>query len=181
VAEFAGLAKLMPAYSAFFFIVTLGSLALPAAGGFVGEFLVLIGTLTSTALPHARLFASLGALGMILSAAYMLWMYQRVIFGRIGNAANLKLADLSLREWVALAPGVVLIFVMGVSPALFLYRSEPDIKAIGEVGVNPSSRLYIPQLNSTSEGERRGRAADARGQPTSRLYIPQLNSTSEGE
>src|SRR5262249_61743165 len=129
VAEFAGLAKLMPAYSAFFFIVTLGSLALPAAGGFVVEFLVLIGTLTSTALPHARLFASLGALGMILSAAYMLWMYQRVIFGRIGNPANLKLADLNLREWVVLAPAIVLIFVLVGYPSLFLSRTVPEIKA----------------------------------------------------
>ena len=131
IAEFGGLVKVMPVYSVLFFIVTLGSIALPAVGGFVGEFLVLIGAFTSSALPHARLFASLAALGMILSAVYMLWMYQRVIFGAIKNPDNLKLADLSWRERFVLAPAIVLIFVMGVFPNLFLSRSEPDVKAIG--------------------------------------------------
>jgi len=181
IAEFGGLAKVMPAYSALFFIVTLGSIALPAAGGFVGEFLVLVGTFTSAALPHARLFASLGALGMILSAVYMLWMYQRVIFGEIGNPANLKLSDLSLREWFVLVPAVVLIFVMGVYPSLFLSRSEPDIKAIGDAGLKPSSRLYSPQLNSRLRGGLPGRAAEEGKQQTSPLYIPVLNSTLERE
>jgi NADH-quinone oxidoreductase subunit M len=96
----------------------------------VGEFLILVGTFTSTVLPQAKLFASLAAIGMILSAVYMLWMYQRVIYGEVRNPANLKLADLNAREKLALAPLIVLIFVMGVYPSLFLSRSDAAIQAI---------------------------------------------------
>jgi len=76
--------------------------------GFVGEFLILLGTFNSTLLPHARLFASLAALGMILSAVYMLWMYQRVVFGEVRNPSNLKLADLNAREKLVLVPFALL-------------------------------------------------------------------------
>jgi NADH-quinone oxidoreductase subunit M len=130
IAEFGGLANVMPVYSALFMIVTLSSIALPLLNGFVGEFLILIGTYTSTVLPHARLFASLAAIGMILSAVYMLWMYQRVIYGEVTNPANQKLADLSLREKLALAPIIALVFVMGVYPNLFLSRSYATIQAL---------------------------------------------------
>ncbi len=130
IAEFGGLARVMPVYSALFLIVTLSSIALPLLNGFVGEFLVLIGTFTSPALPHAKLFASLAAIGMILSAVYMLWMYQRVIYGEVTNPANHKLADLSAREKLALAPIIALIFVMGVYPGPFLSRSAASIQAI---------------------------------------------------
>jgi NADH-quinone oxidoreductase subunit M len=130
IAEFGGLANVMPVYSTLFLIVTLSSIALPLLNGFVGEFLILVGTFTSTVLPQAKLFASLAAIGMILSAVYMLWMYQRVIYGEVRNPANLKLADLNAREKLALAPLIVLIFVMGVYPSLFLSRSDAAIQAI---------------------------------------------------
>src|SRR5437016_7300773 len=107
IAEFGGLANVMPVFSTFFMIVTLSSIALPLLNGFVGGFLILIGTFTSTLLPHAKLFALLAALGMILSAVYMLWMYQRVIYGKVTNPANLKLTDLSFREKLVLAPMIV--------------------------------------------------------------------------
>src|SRR5256712_5388792 len=113
IAEFGGLANVMPVFSTFFMIVTLSSIALPLLNGFVGEFLILIGTFTSTLLPHAKLFASLAALGMILSAVYMLWMYQRVIFAQVRNTSNLNLADLNFRERLVLAPIAVLVVVMG--------------------------------------------------------------------
>jgi NADH-quinone oxidoreductase subunit M len=128
ISEFGGLARVMPVYSAVFAIVMFSSMALPMLNGFVGEFLVLIGTFTSSQLPHARLFASLASLGMILSAVYMLWMYQRVIFGEIRNPENLKLADLNGREKLVLAPVIVLIFVMGIFPGLFLSRSGPTMQ-----------------------------------------------------
>ena len=130
IAEFGGLARVMPVYSTLFLIVALSSIALPLLNGFVGEFLVLIGTFTSPVLPRAKLFASLAAIGMILSAVYMLWMYQRVIYGDVTNPANKKLADLSAREKFALAPLIVLIFVMGVLPGPFLSRSNASIQAI---------------------------------------------------
>jgi len=130
IAEFGGLANVMPVFSTFFMIVTLSSIALPLLNGFVGEFLILIGTFTSTLLPHAKLFASLAALGMILSAVYMLWMYQRVIFGEVRNTSNLKLADLNFREKLVLAPIAVLVLVMGVYPSLFLSRTDQTIQSI---------------------------------------------------
>src|SRR5881396_352195 len=104
IAEFGGLANVMPVFSTFFMVVTLSSIALPLLNGFVGEFLILLGTLNSTLLPHARLFASMAALGMILSAVYMLWMYQRVIFGELRNTSNLTPADFNFREKLVLAP-----------------------------------------------------------------------------
>jgi NADH-quinone oxidoreductase subunit M len=130
IAEYGGLAGIMPMYSTFFLIVTLSSIALPLLNGFVGEFLILVGTFTSPALPYARLFASLAAVGMILSAVYMLWMYQRVVFGEARNPLNLKLGDLTARERLVLVPLVALIFLMGIYPALFLSRSDATVQAI---------------------------------------------------
>jgi NADH-quinone oxidoreductase subunit M len=130
IAEFGGLANVMPVFSALFLIVTLSSIALPLLNGFVGEFLVLVGTFTSGVLPRARLFASLAAVGMILSAVYMLWMYQRVIMGEVRNPANKELRDLNARERFALAPLVVLIFLMGIYPSMFLSRSNAAIETI---------------------------------------------------
>ncbi|HKG22341.1 MAG TPA: NADH-quinone oxidoreductase subunit M, partial [Blastocatellia bacterium] len=136
IAEFGGLAAVMPAFSTLFLIVTLSSIALPLLNGFVGEFLILVGTFISGVLPYARLFGSLAALGMILSAVYMLWMYQRVIFGEVKNPLNLGLRDLNGRERLALAPMIALIFVMGIFPAPFLSRSRTAMEAI-KARVNP--------------------------------------------
>lgn len=130
IAEFGGLANVMPVFSTFFMIVTLSSIALPLLNGFVGEFLILIGTFTSTLLPHAKLFASLAALGMILSAVYMLWMYQRVVFGEVHNPSNSKLTDLSHREKLVLTPIAILVVVMGVYPGFFLTRTDHTIQSI---------------------------------------------------
>ena len=135
IAEFGGLANVMPVFSTFFMIVTLSSIALPLLNGFVGEFLILIGTFTSPLLPYAKLFASLAALGMILSAVYMLWMYQRVIFGEVRNPGNLKLADLNVREKLVMIPIAALILIMGVYPSAFLSRSAQAISTI-------KARLY---------------------------------------
>ena len=153
IAEFGGLANVMPVYSALFLIVTLSSIALPLLNGFVGEFLILIGTYTSTVLPQAKLYASLAALGMILSAVYMLWMYQRVIYGKVTNPANLKLADLSFREKLVLVPMIVLIFVMGVYPNYFLLRSNRAVQEIS-VQYNPAAATLQRQavvINTTEE------------------------------
>ncbi len=133
IAEYGGLVKVMPVYSTFFLIVTLSSIALPLMNGFVGEFLILVGAFTSKTLPYAITFASFAALGMILSAVYMLWLYQRVIYGDITNKANETLADINGRERLALAPIILLIFLMGVYPSLFLTRSAEAITTIKNV------------------------------------------------
>ncbi len=130
IAEYGGLVHRMPVYSVLFLVVTLSSIALPLMNGFVGEFLILVGTYTSQITSHPKLFGSLAAIGMILSAVYMLWMYQRVIFGELNNPDNMKLTDLNNRERLALAPLILLIFVMGIYPSLFLSRSD---KAISEL------------------------------------------------
>jgi NADH-quinone oxidoreductase subunit M len=156
IAEFGGLANVMPVYSALFLVVTLSSIALPLLNGFVGEFLVLIGTYTSTVLPQAKVYAAVAALGMILSAVYMLWMYQRVIYGKVTNPANLKLADLDLREKLVLAPMIVLIFVMGVYPNYFFARSDKAVRDIGaQYGVPAATTPTPPRqagvINPTEE------------------------------
>jgi len=146
IAEFGGLANVMPVFSSLFLVVTLSSIALPLLNGFIGEFLILIGTFTSPVLLHARLFASLAALGMILSAVYMLWMYQRVILGENANPENQTLFDLNRRERLALIPLCALILWMGVYPAWFLSRSESAIATIKN-RVTPASEAS--QLAST--------------------------------
>jgi NADH-quinone oxidoreductase subunit M len=152
IAEFGGLANVMPVYSTLFLIVTLSSIALPLLNGFVGEFLVLIGTYTSTVLPQAKLYASIAALGMILSAVYMLWMYQRVIYGKVENPANLKLADLNFREKLVLAPIVVLIFVMGVYPNYFFARSNRAVQDI-HTQYNPAAATTPRPAGANNQAE----------------------------
>ena len=152
IAEFGGLAKVMPAFSAVFLIVTLSSIALPLLNGFVGEFLILLGSFTSNALPYARLLTSIAATGMVLSAVYMLWMYQRVVLGELKNEDNQGLKDLDSRERLALAPMVILIIVMGIVPGFFLSKSEPSVRAI-RMRVNPTTETTRPALAARPETE----------------------------
>jgi NADH-quinone oxidoreductase subunit M len=93
--------------------------------GFVGEFLILIGAYGSTALEGARVFTTIAATGVILSAVYMLWMFQRVNYGPITNDKNRGLRDLSVRECFVIAPVCALSIVMGVVPGVFLAPMEP--------------------------------------------------------
>jgi NADH-quinone oxidoreductase subunit M len=122
IADFGGLAKVMPAYAALFMIITLSSIGLPGTNGFIGEFLVLLG-----AFEHWRPLAIVGASGVILAAAYMLWMMQRVFFGPLTHEENRTLADLNRREWLYLLPIIVFVFWIGVYPKTFLDKMQPSI------------------------------------------------------
>lgn len=122
ISEYGGIAKVMPVYAAFFMIFTLSSIGLPGLNGFVGEFLVLLGTFMVN-----KTFAILAATGVIFAAVYMLWMYKRVFFGVVTNAKNLSLADLNLREVVVLVPLVLCIGWIGVYPKPFLQRMEASV------------------------------------------------------
>jgi NADH-quinone oxidoreductase subunit M len=157
IAEFGGIANVMPMLAALFLIVTLSSIALPLLNGFVGEFLILVGTFTSSVLPYARLFTALAATGMILSAVYMLWMYQRVIMGEVTNPENKKLTDIDGRERLALAPMILLIFVMGIYPSLFLSLSDRAIQTIrtriAEVQTESDKQSEIASKNIETEKE----------------------------
>jgi NADH-quinone oxidoreductase subunit M len=125
IAEFGGLKKVMPRLVAAFLIVTLSSIGLPGLNGFVGEFLILLG-----AFMWNPTFAVFAASGVILSATYMLWMFQRVNYGAVTNEKNASLPDLKPREWAAIVPIIVLIVLMGIWPNLFLRPMEPSLNRL---------------------------------------------------
>ena len=133
VQEFGGLASVMPIYAAIFVVVTLSSIGVPGTNGFVGEFMVLLGTFASQSLGNfATIQATLATVGVILAALYMLSMVQRMFFGPLSNDANRSLSDLTVRETIVLAPAVILIFVIGLFPSIFLDRSSKSVTAVIE-------------------------------------------------
>ncbi|MFN0088501.1 MAG: NADH-quinone oxidoreductase subunit M [Blastocatellia bacterium] len=138
--EFGGIAKPMPQYSTLFLIITLSSLGLPLLNGFIGEFLILLGTFSS-AVPYAKLMAVLGGLGVILSAVYLLWMLQRVLFGEISDRKNAELKDMDGREVAALVPLVVLAIVMGIVPMVFLRATKESVNAVREAVVGKPAKV----------------------------------------
>jgi len=125
MSDFGGLATSMPVYAAFFLFITLASVGLPLLNGFVGEFLVLSGAFRAQ-----PWWGILGATGVIWSACYLLWMYQRVFFGKITHEVNAGLPDLSGRERAALWPAAVIALLMGVAPLLWLNQIENSVHAI---------------------------------------------------
>jgi NADH-quinone oxidoreductase subunit M len=119
IADFGGLSTPMPIYAAIFMVVTLSSIGLPGLNGFVGEFLILLGTFKVN-----KLYAALAATGVIFAACYMLWMFQRVMFGKVTNEKNINLPDLSWREIAIFAPILLFIVWIGVYPQTFLKKTE---------------------------------------------------------
>ena len=131
IAEFGGLKNVMPRLVAAFLIVTLSSIGLPGLNGFVGEFLILLG-----AFRYDPRLAAFAATGVILSATYMLWMFQRVNYGPVSNEKNATLADLRPREWAVIVPIIAIAILMGVVPNLFLRPIEPAVERM----LNQASR-----------------------------------------
>ena len=125
ISEFGGLSTIMPVYATIFLIMTLSTIGLPLMNGFIGEFVILQG-----ALQENLWWAVAGASGIVLGAAYMLWLYQRTMFGKLDNPANEKLPDLNLREVVTFAPLVILVFWIGIYPAPFLDALEEPVNKI---------------------------------------------------
>ncbi len=125
IEDFGGLAQVMPRYAVFFMIITLSSIGLPGLNGFVGEYLTLQGTFLAN-----PVYAAFAATGVILSAVYMLWMYQRVFLGKITGEANRQLADLNLREMAVLMPLVLLALWMGVQSSQFLRPMDASIQKV---------------------------------------------------
>ncbi len=123
ITDFGGLSKQMPIFATIFMIVTFSSIGLPGTNGFVGEFLVLLGGFES----GLRTWTIIASSGVILSAVYMLWMFQRVMFGELTNPKNQVLKDLNAREIVIMAPLIVMIFVMGIYPTPFIDKMNPSI------------------------------------------------------
>jgi len=125
VSDYGGIAKVMPVYAALFMIIALSSIGLPGLNGFVGEFLILLGTFASNAF-----YAVLGTAGIIFAAVYLLWMYQRVFFGEVTNKENLKLKDVTLREGLVIAVLVVMTIWIGVYPDPLLSRMQPSLELV---------------------------------------------------
>ena len=124
ISELGGLATPMPIYAAFFLFIVLASVGLPLLNGFIGEFLVLSGAFQANAW-----YGILGATGVIWSACYLLWMYQRVFFGKVKLEVNNLLPDLNLRERTALWPAAAAALVMGVAPLMWLSAIDPAVQA----------------------------------------------------
>ena len=123
IADFGGLSQNMPVFAVVFLIMTLSSIGMPALNGFIGEYMILQGVFAD---PVYRLWAVFGAVGIVLGAAYMLWLYQRVMFGPLDNPENQSLPDLNLREVATFVPLIILAFWIGLYPNTFLdYLHEP--------------------------------------------------------
>ena len=125
VAEFGGLSHVMPGYAAVFLAMVMTAIGLPLLCVFISEFLSLRGAFEAN--PY---WAAWGALGIILNAGYMLWLYQRMFFGTIDNPKNQKLTDLSSREWIYMTPLVIMSLWIGVYPKPFLDYIERPVNAV---------------------------------------------------
>ncbi len=125
IAEFGGLRAVMPWYFAVFLLISLSSIAVPGFNGFVGEFLILVGSWS-----FSPWMVAVSSLGVILAAGYVLWMVKRVFYGEVTNPKNQGLPDLSAREAAVLVPLVVLAIVMGVASPVFTRRIEPSVDAL---------------------------------------------------
>jgi NADH-quinone oxidoreductase subunit M len=140
IAEFGGLWQVIPAFSALFLVVVLSSVGLPGLNGFVGEFLVLVG-----AFQVSPWLTALATTGIIFAAVYLLWMYQRVVFGEITHEANRRLADLTPREWAVLVPVLVFIVWIGVYPTAFTGKTEATIAALLAQVESKASVAFLPR------------------------------------
>jgi NADH-quinone oxidoreductase subunit M len=125
ISEFSGIKSVMPWFSALFLMVCLSSIAVPGFNGFVGEFLILMGSWR-----FSPTLVALAALGVILAAGYILWMVQRVLYGEVTNPKNASLPDLSPRELLVVVPLVALALFMGVASPYFTRRIEPSVDAL---------------------------------------------------
>ena len=125
IARYGGVAKVMPSYAIVFMLFTMASIGLPGLAGFPGEMLVIVGAWRAN--PWVAL---LGATGMVLGAAYMLWLYRRVLFSRISKDEIRALLDLSPREYVTFAPLILLTLWMGLYPSSFFSFFEVSVSAL---------------------------------------------------
>jgi NADH-quinone oxidoreductase subunit M len=139
IADFGGLQRVMPIYAGFFLFMIFASIGLPGLNGFVGEFLVLVGSYAS--LP---VLAVIAASGVILAAIYLLWAYERVFTGVPDKEENQTLSDLSIREVSLLAPLAVLVLVLGIYPNILLDKIAPSTEAVLD-HIEASTDYQVPE------------------------------------
>src|SRR5438094_1410148 len=146
IAQFGGLSNVMPIYATVFLIMTLSSIGLPLLNGFIGEFTIMMG-----ALQENLWWAVVGGAGIVLGAAYMLWLYQRTMLGKIENPANEHLLDLNFRELVTIVPLIIVAFWIGLYPApFFAVLDKPVNKIVARV--RPKFFESAPRLNAEQIG-----------------------------
>ncbi len=129
IADFGGLSSVMPVFAVMFMLATFASIGLPGLNGFVGEFLILMGAFTSDTLDNIW-FGIIATTGVILAAVYMLWMFQRVMFGPVKHEVNKTLPDLNAREIGLLVPVMLFIIWIGIRPTHFTQYSEHQVEVI---------------------------------------------------
>ncbi len=157
ISEFGGLATPMPNFAAVYLIVTLSSLGMPLLNGFIGEFTILRGVFEVS-----WQWAAWGVFGVILGAAYLLWLYQRVMFGSVTNPANEHLPDLNAREYATLIPLVVLAFWIGIYPApLFKVVEQPVHRLVECVRPGYYAETHSPGENAAAAAVESGATAPA--------------------
>jgi NADH-quinone oxidoreductase subunit M len=171
ISEFGGLWSVIPAFSALFLVVCLSSLGLPGLNGFVGEFLILVGTFQVNGW-----LAAVATTGIIFAAVYLLWMYQRVAFGEIRHEANRQLRDLTPREWALLVPVLILIVWIGVYPKTFTSKTEASIQALiaqveSKASVAKIEGSSTPNVADVDRSRKPSRTGHPRFEPAARLSI----------
>ena len=125
ISEYGGISTIMPVYATLFMIIMMSSLGLPTLNGFIGEFTILQG-----AFEENKIWAAFAVLGIVLGAAYLLWLYQRTMFGTLDNPKNQKLKDLNFREVMTLLPLIIWAFWIGLYPKPFFHVLEKPVAAI---------------------------------------------------
>ena len=155
ISEYGGISNVMPVYAAITLIMFMSSLGLPLLNGFIGEFTILQGTFMEANIAgHSGLFwAAWASGGVVLGAAYLLWLYQRVFFGPVTNPKNEKLADLTPRELVTFIPLVILAFVIGIYPKPFFQILEQPVNQIVKT-VRPNYPVNAPSLSVAAADEK---------------------------
>jgi NADH-quinone oxidoreductase subunit M len=135
IAQFGGLSSVMPTYAIVFLIMTMSSIGLPLLNGFIGEFTIMAGALKAN-----LWYAVAGGAGIVLGAAYMLWLYQRTMFGKLDNPANQNLQDLSVRELATIVPLIIMAFWIGLYPAPFFRALDKPVAKLvaGIQAVSPA-------------------------------------------
>ncbi len=164
IADYGGLAHVMPVYAVFTLIIFLASMGLPTLNGFIGEAMILLGAFTAN-----KTWAYWAVSGVVLGAAYLLWLYQRVFWGKVTDDHNLHLSDLNARELATLVPLVVLCFWIGLYPAPFLeFLHKPVAQLVAKVQPASASSHDVhaaapPAASAPAAGDRdpRGRGHPA--------------------
>ena len=174
ISEYGGLSKVMPVFAAVFLVMTMSSIGLPALNGFIGEILILQGVYAVS-----KWWAAAAAVGIVLGAAYMLWLYQRTMFGRIENPSNAALKDLNARELATFVPLVALAIWIGLYPAPVLRRLESSVARV-TLRVNSVYGPALAKLNDCLAGTVAAAAVAPGGPPGIAVVAPCEDGTAPG-